>query len=143
MSGRLDLACPANVFFFFATFSSRNGLVLSQAIFRIPGTFCLFFGFFLFESIIIITLVFIQMTAWSNFQTKSLVKSRAQSNPKKKMVAVIIAVRLCSYLFSSRWSKRPKVVVLFASQSGRAENFAMKAFVKFKSLFQANVKEAI
>lgn len=79
------------------------------------------------------------MAAWSNFQAKSLVKSRGQGNQKKKMMAVIIAVRLCSYLFSSRWSKRPKVVVLFASQSGRAENFATKAFVKFKSLFQANV----
>lgn len=33
------------------------------------------------------------------------------------------------------------MVLLFASQSGKAENFATKAFFKFKSLFQAKVKD--
>ncbi|XP_045033095.1 LOW QUALITY PROTEIN: nitric oxide synthase, brain [Daphnia magna] len=78
-----------------------------------------------------------QTAAWSNTPKKLAVKQIAKRTPKFR--AVMIAVRLCSYLYHSRWLKRPKVVLLFASQSGKAENFATKAFVKFKSLFQAKL----
>lgn len=78
-----------------------------------------------------------QTAAWSNTPKKLAVKQIAKRTPKFR--AVMIAVRLCSYLYHSRWLKRPKVVLLFASQSGKAENFATKAFFKFKSLFQAKL----
>ncbi|KAI9561886.1 nitric oxide synthase 2 [Daphnia sinensis] len=78
-----------------------------------------------------------QTPAWSNTPQKLAIKHTIKRTPKFR--AVVIAVRLCSYLYHSRWSKRPKVVLLFASQSGKAENFATKAFSKFKSLFQAKL----
>ena len=58
------------------------------------------------------------------------------------MRTAIIAVYFCTSLFRARWLKRPKIVVLYASQSGKAEKFATTVFSKYNSLFQVQVRES-
>lgn len=58
---------------------------------------------------------------------------------KKKFRSVVIAVRFYSSLHLKSLSKRPKLIVLYASQSGKAEKYANVVFSKMSLLFQANV----
>lgn len=55
------------------------------------------------------------------------------------MRTVSIAVRACVYLYRGRLAKRPKAVVLYASQSGKAEKYATTTFSHFRPHFQAKV----
>ena len=67
------------------------------------------------------------------------ITQETRSTRKKKMITAVIAVRFCTALFHTRWLKRPKVVILFASQSGKAEKFATTVSSRIKLLFQVQV----
>lgn len=64
-------------------------------------------------------------------------------NSTKKLKVAIIAVRFCVSFYRMRSLKRPKMVVLYASQSGKAEKYATETFYKFASSFQARVSSQI
>ena len=70
---------------------------------------------------------------------KNKVTNAIQGTRKKKMRTAAIAVRFSTSLFRARWLQRPKIAVLFASQSGKAEKFATTVFSKLNSLFQVQV----
>ena len=80
-----------------------------------------------------------QPVAWSDYKTNKVPNAVARGTRKKKMRTAVIAVHFCTSLFRARWLKRPKIVVLFASQSGKAEKFATTVYSKLKSLFQVQV----
>lgn len=79
-----------------------------------------------------------KISPWKMYEKRNRANEQRPFSVIKFKTVVKIAV-VCVGLFKKRWLLRPKLAVLYASESGKAQKYAKETFTAMTKLFQAQV----